>query len=185
MFAQVVVQRCHRRVNVGGGAPPQVPSVTDSVEPSVGVPEIAGSTVFVGATTVEAAAAIAAVCTEAAVAVPTAFRAVTTTCSFRPASAAVSRYVAAVAPVMAAHVVAVQRCHCRVRFGDGAPVQVPVVEVSVEPTFAVPVITGSSETSGAAVIAAVAADAALVLPARFAAVTTARSRRPASAATGT
>src|SRR4051794_5636821 len=185
MLAHPVVQRCHRRASVGAGTPLQVPSVAVSFEPTLGVPEMAGRVVLLGGSGVGSAGAITGVCAEIAVAEPTVLRAVTTTCTFRPTSAVSSRYVEAVAPAIRAHEVAEQRCHSRTRVGGGVPRQVPVVEVRMEPTFGVPVRVGGSAASGREVTGAVRGEAATARPDRFAAVTTTRRRRPASAAPGT
>ena len=66
------------------------------------------------------------------------------------------------------------------------PVQVPVVAVSVWPSFAVPLIVGATVlTGGAAVITAVWALVALLLPTPLVAVTVRRSVLPTSVAVRT
>ena len=90
-------QRRHWYVKESGGSPAQIPSEVVSVAPGVGVPEIAGRDVFEGGT------AILAVGAAVALALPTAFVAVTTARIVAPPSASVSTYVADVAPAMSAH----------------------------------------------------------------------------------
>src|SRR5690349_7806196 len=62
-----------------------------------------------------------------------------------------------------------QRSHCRVNVGVGVPDQVPVVEVSTEPTLVVPVIAGSAVLAGA--LLTVSADALACWPSGFVIVT--------------
>ena len=68
-----------------------------------------------------------------------------------PASAAVTAYVAVVAPVISVHVagnvvvttfVAVQRAHCNETVGTGMPVYTPAVATMGDPTRGVPGING-------------------------------------------
>ena len=70
--------------------PLQVPFVVVSVEPTVVVPEITGGAELVGASSAGGASATVAVWAEVAEAEPALLAAVTTTCSFCPASAATS-----------------------------------------------------------------------------------------------
>ena len=64
------------------------------------------------------------------------------------------------------------------------PVQVPVVELSVDPSSSAPEITGSAVfTGGAAAITAVCAEVAEELPAVFVPVTTTRIVEATSPAT--
>ena len=130
-----------------------------------------------------------AVAFDAAVADPSAFRAVTRTRSRRPTSAATSWYACTVAPPIAAQSVpcgfpplAGHRTHWyenEVGLFD----HWPGVAVSVEPERAVPTIVGSATRTGgcdAAVTAAVALDAATAEPSAFEAVTRTRRRDPRS-----
>ena len=77
--------------------------------------------------------------------------------------------------------VASQRSHWKVKEGVGKPVHVPVAAVSNCPVVAAPVITGSTELSGAAAICAVAADSTVTGPLTFVAISFTRIRLPASA----
>jgi hypothetical protein len=112
-----------------------------------------------------------------AVAEPAEFVAVTAMRILFETSAATRRYVAPVAPLIAEHPLPeeLQRCHCRPNVMVGVPVQVPVVEVSSWPSFAVPETAGKPElTGGVAAIAAVVLLVAGVEPPLFVAVTTTR-----------
>jgi hypothetical protein len=97
------------------------------------------------------AATTAAVCADVADAVPCAFAAVTWARSVEPLSAVCATYVDAVAPAMATHAspVELQRCHAYAYVGVVGEFHVPVLVVSVCPTFGVPVIAGSTLFDGA------------------------------------
>jgi len=88
-----------------------------------------------------------------------------------------------VAPAMSTQVVPLlERCHCRLVLLP-MPVQVPVVAVSVRPSWAVPVTTGIVTTAGgSAATAVVGADGAFALPPAFVPVTRTRIVAPTSAA---
>ncbi len=97
-LAPELSQRCHWRVKVIVAVPTQVPLADVRVCPSLAVPVIAGSTVFTGGPVV-----ITAVAALVALAAPAEFVAVTTTRMVLPTFALATRYVADVAPLIAAH----------------------------------------------------------------------------------
>src|SRR6476469_1023576 len=101
-------QRCHCRLNdVADGD--QLPLLTVSCSPTTAVPVTVGLTVFDG----PFFDATISVGSDAALAFPSAFVAVTTTRSVRETSPAATVYVFSVAPVMSPHVVPslAHRCH--------------------------------------------------------------------------
>ena len=91
-----------------------------------------------------------AVGSETAVVVPAALLAVTATRTVEPTSAPPSVYVAAVAPGTSTQVAPAesQRCHWNAK-EVGAPVQLPVLPVSVWPACATPLIVGKAVFAGA------------------------------------
>ena len=90
-----------------GGSPAQVPGFAVRISPCVGVPEIVGAvTIDGGLPTIFADSGLVAV------ALPSAFVAVTTTRAVEPVSASVGAYVAPVAPGMSAQTPGeLQSCH--------------------------------------------------------------------------
>src|SRR3954469_20332998 len=85
------------------------------------------------------------------------------------------------APVMSSQVLA-QRCHWWLKLSGAVPAQVPVVAVSVRPSRAVPLITGTVLfAGGSAATAAVCVERAVLEPAVLVAVTETRTVDPTSA----
>jgi hypothetical protein len=182
-FAPALSQRRHWRANVMVAVPAQLPVVEVRTCPSRAVPETVGAAVLTGGPVVTAAVAALV-----AVPDPAELVAVSATRIAFVTSADTSRYVAAVAPVMATQEapLELQRCHCRANVIVGVPVHVPVVEDSSCPSFAVPEITGRPVfAGGAAATTAVAALVAGVDPPEFVAVTTTRIFDPTSVAVST
>jgi hypothetical protein len=131
-------QRLHENATLVG-FPLHVPWLAVSVDPTVVVPEMAGSVVGVGAFVLETTGEAA----EFALPEPVAFFAVTVTVSVCPTSAATALYVAAVAPAIALHEapLASHRFHAYV-YDVGVSVQVPLVVERVCPSWAVPEMVG-------------------------------------------
>jgi hypothetical protein len=188
MFTQLAPALSHLRhwyVYVIVADPVHVPFAAVSVDPSLAVPEIVGSTEFAGAapwiTAVCALVAATAAHPDQHVFVP-----VTTTRIVLEMSAATSRYVLAVAPTMSTQLAPrlSHRRHWYVYEIADVPLHVPVAAVNPFPSIVTPLIDGSTEfTGGSPVTWAVCALVATADPPAFVAVTTTRIVDPISAVT--
>jgi hypothetical protein len=152
-------QRRQSRVKVIGVVPVQVPSVALRTWPSRTVPEMTGSPVR--SLTGGDSGAMTAVAGEVELADPSTFVAVTVTRIVVPTSAVTGVYVVALAPAIGTHAAPPesQRCQARPYVSGAEPAKVPVVEVSVCPARALPVIVGTAVAAGAAAMAGTASSA--------------------------
>src|SRR5207247_3046517 len=142
--------RCHWYENESG-APVHVPGSAVSSSPTLARPETVGRDVFFGAELDETTA----VCSDAAVAAPSALIAVTSVRIRCPTSLASSVYVLNVSPTIVTQPVPSESHRCqRMRKLVGLFCHVPRVVVSVSPSRAGPVITGFVTFTGAAAEAA-------------------------------
>jgi hypothetical protein len=174
-FPPLASQRCHWNANVIGAVPDQLPVLAVSVEPSRGVPEIVGGTVFAGALARPPITPVDA----RAFALPSALRAVTKNSRRRPRSSGVSVCCRDVCPAIGAQLATceLQRIHWYVNVIGDVPDQAPGFPVSVSPTRCVPEIVGGDVFLGAAVAADGSAD-----PAPAAITNVSAAARPAAAA---
>jgi hypothetical protein len=161
--------------------PVQVPLSALSSVATRGVPVIEGATVFTGPLAVTTPVAA-----DDAVALPAVFVAVTAIRNVEPTSVEVTTYDVPVAPEMLAQPppLELQRCQTRVYVIGVVPDQVPLPDVSTEPTEALPEMVGAVVFTGAPpVTTAVAADSAVAEPSALVAVTATRIVDPTSAET--